>query len=174
MSLIVETGAGVLNAESLASVADFRAYFASIGTDISALLDVDIERLLRRSTNFMEQRYRSRWAGYKVLANQSLSWPRAWCPIKDAPSGYGRFIAYYSQNQVPKIVINACCELAYKAKDGDLLADQTQQVLSENVAGALSVTYDKSSPQYTRYLAIDAWLEPFLQITGGGMPMVRV
>ena len=52
MSLIVETGAGISNAESFASVADFRAYFASVGVDVSALLDARIEQLLRLGTNY--------------------------------------------------------------------------------------------------------------------------
>jgi len=174
MSLVVETGNGLVNAESFASVADFRAYFANIGTDVTALSDARVEQLLRLGTNFMEQQYRFRWDGYKHTQEQLLSWPRSYVKIKDAQTVLGGFVAYYPFNEIPKPVIYACCELAYRAKDGDLLVDQTQQVLSEEVAGAISVTYDKSSPQQKRYVSIDAWLTPYLKYNGiGGMQMVR-
>ena len=173
MSLTVETGAIVADAESFASVSDFRSYFASIGTDATALTDAKVEQLLRLGTNYLEQKYRFRWQGYRVSSVQALSWPRAFVQVKDAISFYGNSVVYLPQNQVPKVVVWACCELAYRANGGDLLGDQKQQVLSEQVA-SLSVTYDKSSPQYTRYLMIDAWLEPYLKITGNNAQMVRV
>jgi hypothetical protein len=172
MSLVVETGSAISNAESLASVADFRAYFASIGVDVSALTDTQVEQSLRKATNYMEQKYRERWLGYRVNLTQALSWPRSWVEIKDAPAGYGQCVSYYAITDIPKQVAWSCCELAYRSTTQDLMADKKQQVLSRTV-GPLTTVYDKYSSQQTQYASIDAWLQPLLKIGGGGVQMVR-
>lgn len=173
MALIVETGAGLSNAESFASVAYFKTYFANIGTDISALSDTRIEQLLRLGTNYMEQRFRHRWDGYKATSTQALSFPRAWLQIKDAP--FGNSSEYYPQNEVPAIVVKACCEYSFRANAGDLMPDITQQVLSEKV-DAIEVQYDKYSSQSPGYPAIEAWLAQFFSAgsASNSIQMVRV
>jgi hypothetical protein len=173
MSLVVETGSGLSTAEALASVADFRAYFASVGVDVTALTDTQVEQALRKATFYLEQKYRFRWKGCKLTTTQVLSWPRAFVEIKDAINFYGNGIVYIPQNEIPKPVIYSCCELAYKSTFGDLFTDTKQQVISQTV-GPITTVYDKYSAQHTQYSAIDAWLQPFLKFSGSGTPMVRV
>ena len=163
MALIVEDGSIVTGAESYISVADASTYHSNRGNTAWASLSTDAirEQCLRKATDFMRQAYRSRWQGYKVNEDQALDWPR-----------YGVEVEGYAVDSdiVPTEVKNACAELALKASSADLNPDLTQGVLSEQV-GSISVTYDKNSPQRTRYAAIDAMLAPYLKAGGGGCSM---
>ena len=163
MSLEVELGTGSATAESYISVADASTYHSNRGNTAWASLSTDAirEQCLRKATDFMRQAYRSRWQGYKVNEDQALDWPR-----------YGVEVEGYAVDSdiVPTEVKNACAELALKASSADLNPDLTQGVLSEQV-GSISVTYDKNSPQRTRYAAIDAMLAPYLKAGGGGCSM---
>ncbi len=163
MSLICEDGSGKSDSESYISVADASNYHTVRGNTAWAALATDAlrEAALRKATDFMRQAYRSRWQGYKVNEDQALDWPRYDVEVE----GYA-----VDSDIVPTEVKNACAELALKASAAELNPDLTQGVLSEQV-GSISVTYDKNSPQRTRYAAIDAMLAPYLKAGGGGCSM---
>ena len=163
MALIVEDGSGKSDSESYISVADASNYHTVRGNTAWAALATDAlrEAALRRATDYMRQAYRSRWQGYKVNEDQALDWPRYDVEVE----GYA-----VDSDIVPTEVKNACAELALKASAADLNPDLTQGVLSEQV-GSIQVTYDKASPQFTRYRAIDALLSPYLKAGGGGCSM---
>jgi len=163
MSLICEDGSGKSDSESYISVADASTYHTARGNTAWAALATDAlrEAALRRATDYMRQAYRSRWQGYKVNEDQALDWPRYDVEVE----GYA-----VDSDIVPTEVKNACAELALRASAADLNPDLTQGVLSEQV-GSIQVTYDKASPQFTRYRAIDAILSPYLKAGGGGCSM---
>lgn len=79
MSLIVETGSGLSNAESFASVAEADTYVAAYTEDDAWLdsLDDQKERALRLATQAIEAEFASRWKGTRVSESQALSFPRA-------------------------------------------------------------------------------------------------
>jgi len=163
MSLICEDGSIVTGAESYCSVADASAYHTARGNAAWAALASDTvrEQCLRKATDHMEQVYRSRWQGCRVGETQALSWPR-----------YGVEVEGYAVDSdiVPTEIKNACAELALKASAAELNPDLTQGVAREKV-GQIEVEYDKASPQFTRYRAIDALLSPYLKAGGGGCSM---
>ena len=163
MALIVEDGSGKSDSESYISVADASNYHTVRGNTAWAALTTDAlrEAALRKATDFMRQVYRSRWQGNKVNEDQALDWPRYDVEVE----GYA-----VDSDIVPTEVKNACAELALKASAAELNPDLTQGVLSEQV-GSIQVTYDKASPQFTRYRAIDALLSPYLKAGGGGCSM---
>ena len=163
MSLIVEDGSVVTGAESYISVADATTYNTARGNAAWAALTTDAlrEAALRKATDFMRQVYRSRWQGYKVNEDQALDWPRYDVEVE----GYA-----VDSDIVPTEVKNACAELALKASAAELNPDLTQGVAREKV-GQIEVEYDKASPQFTRYRAIDALLSPYLKAGGGGCSM---
>ena len=163
MTLIVEDGSGKSDSESYISVSDASNYHTVRGNTAWAALTTDAlrEAALRRATDYMRQAYRSRWQGYKVNEDQALDWPRYDVEVE----GYA-----VDSDIVPTEVKNACAELALRASAADLNPDLTQGVLSEQV-GSIQVTYDKASPQFTRYRAIDAILSPYLKAGGGGCSM---
>ena len=163
MALEVEDGTGKSTAESYISVADASSYHAARGNTAWAALATDAlrEAALRKATDFMRQVYRSRWQGYKVNEDQALDWPRYYVEVE----GYA-----IDSDIVPTEIKNACAELALRASAADLNPDLTQGVAREKV-GQIEVEYDKASPQFTRYRAIDALLSPYLKAGGGGCSM---
>jgi len=163
MTLIVEDGSGKSDSESYISVADASNYHTVRGNTAWAALTTDAlrEAALRRATDYMRQAYRSRWQGYKVNEDQALDWPRYDVEVE----GYA-----VDSDIVPTEVKNACAELALRASAADLNPDLTQGVAREKV-GQIEVEYDKASPQFTRYRAIDALLSPYLKAGGGGCSM---
>lgn len=172
MSLIVEDGTGLADAESYISVTAADTYFLNRGNAVwAALLTADKESALRKATDYMLQAYRVRWAGMRNLPTQALDWPRRYVPNRDVPQLYGPSPYYYPFDAVPATVANACAELAVRASAADLSPDLTTQVKSESV-GPISVVYADGARQDTHYKAIDAMLAPFLK-AGGALPVSR-
>lgn len=175
MSLIVEDGTGLSNAESYISVADASTRHANNGmTNWATLSTTEMEAALRRATTYMEQAYRERWkglrlhmrvggSGQQLEETQALSWPR-WDVMVD---GFP-----VSPNIVPTEVANACADLALKAAAGDLNLDLTRGVITEKV-GPIETQYDRYSPQNVRYRSIDMMLAPFLKSSGANAMLVR-
>lgn len=162
MALIVETGAGLANAESYISVADCATYHDNIGQTAWGLLTTgEKEQSLRRATIYMLQAYRNRWAGQRTRDTQALDWPRSWVIV----DGYG-----VNADSVPQTIKNACAELAWRAASGDLNPDLERAVIRERV-GPLETEYSGYSPQQIRYRAIDQMLAPFLS---GGSASHRI
>lgn len=148
MSLIVEDGTGLADAESYVSAATAGAYHDGMGNSAwDAATEAAKESALRRATQYIDSQYRFR--GDPLTTTQALAFPRddgATWPIKR--------------------LSDACCELALRALTGSLFADQSGgEVLSESI-GPVSVTYAPSGlGQQTRYAAVDALLAP---LTAGG------
>lgn len=165
MSLIVEDGSCVPNAESYAAVDDADQYFALRGMSAWASLTTDQkEQALRRATDFMVARFRSSWSGCKVKFDQELDWPRASVVIDHT--------SLVPLDTVPKDIKRACMELALKAAAGPLVEDATQKVIQETV-GPITTKYDVNSPTTIRYSQVDMMLAPYLR-AGGNSAMVKL
>lgn len=163
MALTVETGAGLANAESFVSVSNADARATALGNAAWLALATTAlkEEALRRATVYMEQAYRSRWKGQRVVSMQALSWPR-----------YDVCVDGFSveSNIVPTDIANACADLAFKAATAELAPDLERGVVREKV-GPIETEYDAYSPQQTRFRAIDLMLAPYLS---GGSGMARI
>ena len=167
MSLIVEDGTGLADAESYLSVADATTYHTNMGNSVAwAAVGVTAvqEAMLRRATNYLRSRYYNMWEGRAIAAAQRLDWPRWGVPTRD---GYGAI----ASNAVPEEVKNACAELALKAFSADLMPDESQAVKREKI-GPIEVEYDQTSSSAPSYVAIDAMLAPFL--IAGSRPGLNV
>ena len=168
MTIIVEDGTGLANAESYVSVVDANTYHSKIGNDAWIDLDTSVkEQLLRKATDYMVAQYRLQYAGYRRYSTQSLDWPRLYVPLIDSLSA-NVFPQYVDFDIVPTTVKNACAELALKAYTAILMQDLTQGVIREKV-DVIEVEYDKFSPQQTRYEQIDAMLSVFFKQQGNDM-----
>jgi hypothetical protein len=166
MTLIVETGAGLPDAESYISVADADTYHANRGNAAWAALATDAkEQALRSATDYMRQNYRLRWIGMHVSITQALDWPRAWVPIVDSPGGYQGFPTYLALDVVPTEVKSACAELALRASSAALTPDVGPQVTREQV-GPISVDYLPGGRQNLHFGAVEAMLAPWLKGRG--------
>lgn len=174
MSLIVEDGTVVAGAESYCSVATATTYHANRGNAAWASLPLTMmEQCLRKATDYMVGAYRLRWKGTRTSPTQVLDWPRA--GVFTEPVLYGRDLngmAYaFPTNVVPSEVQQACAEFALRSSSADLASDLSQQVVREQV-GQISIEYDKGSPEYARYRAVDLRLKAYLRNNAGIMAKV--
>jgi hypothetical protein len=169
MSLIVETGVGLPDSDSYASVTDANIYHANRGNPSWAAMASDElrEQALRKATDYLTQAYRDRWKGYRSLTTQALDWPRQNVYVDE--SG---FKTYRASNVTPVEVKNACCELALKSTTQELNPDIERQTASESI-GSLSVTYVPGATQNTLFRAIDMMLKPLLKSGGSSIQINR-
>lgn len=102
---VLETGAGLLNSNSYASLDESDDYlYVKPNSDAwAAQSDTDKERYLLWSARLMEQRVR--WNGVKAVAASALSWPRDYLVDRDGIP--------VPNNVVPDEVKAACIEIAY-------------------------------------------------------------
>ncbi|OEZ50348.1 hypothetical protein JAB1_14630 [Janthinobacterium sp. MP5059B] len=161
--MLVETGAGLPDAESYASIAAADARCASLGlTAWAALADGDKEIALRKAMIFMAT-YRTRWAGRRVNQHQALDWPR-YNVVVDG------FIV--PSTIVPADVVNACIDLAVRAgRSEDLLPDLDtgSNAIKKDKTGPLETEYfQNTTDARERFVAVDALLAPYFGSAGGG------
>jgi hypothetical protein len=130
------------------------------------LLLAEKEAALRRAADYLQQRYRLNWAGYRVKDTQAMDWPRYDVPRIDTAGSYGSFRGTYSSNIVPIEIQRANAEMALRAAAGELTSDVEPQVASEKV-DSIEVSYFQGATQIKHYPVIDRLLAPFLQGRGG-------
>jgi hypothetical protein len=166
MTLIVEAGMGLPDAESYASVAQADAYHAKrLNTAWAALAEPTKESLLIKATEYMVGQYRERWKGRRRTSTQALDWPRYDVEMDDVE-------AYLGADIVPVEVQNACAVLALQANSGDL-APALKRAIKEKVIGPIKTVYADGAPEFVRYRAVDQLLKPFLCGSGLTGRMVR-
>lgn len=169
-TLIPETGAASATADTYSDLTQADSYHAARGNAAwAALTAANKEAALRKATDYLEQSYRMRWAGWRMSTAQALSWPRAWVPLVDTPYAW---VSYYAQNVIPAQLVNACAELALRAAAADLAPDL--KIRKDRVViGPITTEFNRYSPQFVRYRAIDNMLAPFVSAQSGG-PSVRM
>lgn len=166
MAFVVETGAGLSNANSYASVSAADSYVSDRGiTGWSSLTQTVKEQSLVKATDYLEATYRGAWKGNRVSETQSLSWPR-YNVIVD---GFN-----FPANVVPTQVVNACIEMAIRASLGEtLLADQGQRVKREKI-DVIEVEYQDYSDPTQRYPLVNRMVMPYLiSASESGFAVVR-
>ena len=143
MTIIVENGTGLSNAESYASVAFADAYFAARMTGSWDSSDSHKEMLLRVATEHIDAFYGQRFKGTRGSITQALQWPRV-----------GVFVDGYEleSDVIPIDIQRACCEFAYQANTTSLAPNLTQGIVREKI-DVIEVEYDTNSrrlPQFTK------------------------
>ena len=117
MSLIVENGSGLANAESYASVAQGAAHASRYGLTWPSN-ETAAEQALRRATRYIDATYRLRFIGARTFGRQqALEWPRAGATIPQVAVGYWSDTTTYlelASNTVPVEVISATIEAAVR------------------------------------------------------------
>jgi hypothetical protein len=152
MAFVVETGAGLSNANSYASVSHADDYATTRGLTAWTGTQAQKEAALVRATDYMEATYRGAWLGYKASETQALSWPRSNVEVDLFP---------IPANIVPLPIVNACVELAIRALTEDLLADLGQRVKREKV-DVLEVEYADGSDAVQRFPLVSRMLSPYI------------
>lgn len=118
MALIVEDGSIVPNADSYVSLAEIDTFNDNYVSDPAwdTATDQDQEVAARQATLTVDSCFTEDWIGTLVENDQSLDWPRS-----NAVASNGRT---YADNEIPKILRDACSKLAITALSEELLPDQ--------------------------------------------------
>lgn len=140
MAFVAEDGSGLSTATSYVSLADANEYFSDrSNSSWAAATDAAKQAALVKASQFIDI---VEWKGGRMTSDQGLAWPRFGVFDRDGH--------YLSEAAVPRKVKAAACEFAAIALTEDLIQRRTRGVLSESVAGAISVTYDQNSPDTPR------------------------
>lgn len=160
MAFVVETGAGLSNSNSYASVTAADEYVTDRGiTGWTSLTSTVKQQALIKATDYLEATYRDAWKGDRVTETQALSWPRMSVYVDN-------FLM--DANVIPKSVINACIEMALKSAAGEtLIADQSQRVKREKV-DVIEVEYQDYSDPAQQYLFVNRMLSAYLLSSSNG------
>ena len=131
MTLVVEDGTGLSNANAYVSIADCDDYQEVRGrTTWAALGDAEKEAKIIEATMYLDSTFY--WIGDIASETQALGWPRI-----NAEDKEGRDL----DDMVPSQVVNACCELAYLAMSGPLVASISSAAIKRVKAGSVEVEY---------------------------------
>lgn len=112
MTIVVEDGTGLANANSYASVAEADTYLTLRGiTSWSSLQQAEKEAALVRATDYMPI---FAWQGIRSVNTQALDWPRTYVYVRGALLPSPAF---------PTQIKTACIELAWRGASGPLNPD---------------------------------------------------
>ena len=164
MTLIVETGSIVPNANSYVTDAEYVAYAAARGKTIGATAAArEIE--LTKAVDYLEY-YRDEYKGLKVTRDQPLQWPR-----------YSVWVDSFqlNSNEIPKELKKSQMEAAILEAGGVSLAPSgTIENVQSQSLGSLSISYFSGGTWKTvQHKSLDQFLE-ILLINQGDLRSHRV
>lgn len=159
--LVVEDGNGLPNANSYASVQDFKD-FADLRVGVQVPADDVLVKSLATATAWIDSNFANAFIGGHVFANQALEFPRS--GFVDG-EGYERPMGW-----MPPQLKKAVCILAVECNKGDPLyknADGAARVLIEDSVGPLITKYAAQNPnaitQERSFPEVVATLRPLMR-----------
>lgn len=165
MALIVETGAGLSNAQTYATVTQLKAFAAARGLSVPSAQS-ECEVLLVKAADAMRG---LAYKGDRVSRSQAMDFPRSGVCI----DGFS-----YASTEIPIEVVHGQCALAIEAQTTDLLptaaASAYGPVIQETV-GPVSTTYAESGVSRSTPLVQKAriFLAKALSHGGNTMAIIR-
>ena len=113
MTITVEDGTGLVNADAYISEADADTYFAAIANATWAGATTTAkEQAIVKATRYMEKRFGNKWKGIIASSTQALGWPRDYVYDERGTE---------LDDQVPTAIAHACAEYAVHALTNDLI-----------------------------------------------------
>lgn len=142
MTLVIEAGEGLPDAESFVTVDELVAYATNYGVTIPAD-EPSQEALLRRAAVAMDD---YNWKGERAIVDQALSWPRRYVDIDGDVK---------PDNSIPARIKHGQMALAAEihADDIDPVEKRQGPVTKERVEGAVEVQYAAPTVQQARAVA---------------------
>jgi hypothetical protein len=156
MTLIVEDGSQVSNANSYVSDSDYTTYAAARGRTIgTSAANREIE--LIKAMDYIES-HRDRFKGDKKSQSQALQWPRYNVEL----DGYA-----VDSDSIPQELKNAQMEAAILLNGSELLKTGSYQNVQREKLGELEVSYfSGGSYDLPRTDTIDVYLDLLLSASG--------
>jgi hypothetical protein len=165
ITLTVEDGSGVANANSFATLAQARDFAVMRGVTLSNDDEV-LKVLLIKATDWLKSKS---YLGEKTYAGQSyLPWPRSGLMLDGEE---------FPENSVPLDIVNAAAQLCIEQANGITLDEsQSGALVKKETVGPLSTEYVGSNRAATpRMPKVDALLEGWIvHGSGRGLRTVRV
>jgi hypothetical protein len=144
MTLIVENGTNVANANSYASLITLRAYALARGVTLS-VSDPTVEAQTFKAMDYIES-FRSQFQGVKTYQSptpQALQFPRA--QYQNASTAYGIFIdcIQIANNVIPIELVNLLCQTVMAVNAGVDFENynQSQQFITLEKVGPIEARY---------------------------------
>jgi hypothetical protein len=175
MALVIEDGTGLPNSNSYIAVADADAYFTDRNNAAWLALDNPTKTgYVILAADYLQQRYRLAWNGFRRLNTQAMDWPRSYAIKPDIAGGYGPVPYYYGFNEIPTELITAQILLAVKLLNGDLAPDidPDDDYLKVKV-GPIEVDRKPYGSAITVFRNVDMILAPLLIASGAQPEIVR-
>ena len=173
LTLIKEDGTGKVDANSYANSADGDAYHDGhlYATAWTGATMAKKEAALVMATRLIDSQFQ--FDGGKLNEAQALQWPRENCHDPDADGWGGGTIA---SNVVPRLVIQATCEMARELIVADRTASPAGEGLKYQNVGTTQTGYDKSDTRPVISRVAQAMLAKYgtlLNRKGGVVRLVR-
>jgi len=184
MTIIVEDGTVVANANSYVTALDADAFFNNLGETLwtETASDEAKEAALVKASNYLRQKYRLFWKGSRVDAFQALDWPRRGVDVPDFFDPFFRQVnvplqfqdtVFIGENVIPEEVKQAQFLLAFATLDAagasttQLQASFGRKTKREKV-GSLEVEYMTAeeggdTSQLNKFWDAEQLIEPFLR-----------
>jgi hypothetical protein len=178
MTLTKEDGSGLPDANSYASVADCNLYHEGHLYPSNWQTATEARKIaaLVMATRMIDGEFQ--FFGSKSTSTQALQWPRTECPDPDFNSmTFPRLLGgnWIEENVVPKLVVDATCELARRLLEKDRTADPDGEGISSlSITGALSIVFDKTDRMDVATREVVNWLEKYGRQIGKSSGEVRV
>lgn len=150
MSLVIEDGSGLTNAESYIDLAYLTDYANKRNIDITGITEANIIKAM----DYFESGYL--FKGTKLKETQALTFPRLINGVVEYPVR----------------IKSAICELTIKSKSSELLADSERLTKREKV-GEIEVEYSEYSKDETNYNFVYNLILPWLLGSGISGSLVR-
>lgn len=167
MALIVETGEGLPNSNTYATVAELEQYAAD---RLETLPDANKESLLIRAMDYLESI--TDWKGVRLTSTQALAWPRSGVYIDGFPA---------SKNIIPSLLKRGQMQLAIEAITYDLLPSTDGFAVASEKVDVIEVEYatggrlsGSTAPAVPSFPKVDALLGPLRQLIGMKIRGVRI
>jgi hypothetical protein len=183
MTMIVEDGSNVANANSYVTLTEYTTFLDDRGeTTLSEADDEQKEFALIKATDYLQQKFRLLWKGSRVHATQRLDWPRRGVDVPDFFDPFFRDLSniplsfqdtlFIAENEIPYEVKVAQMLIANGTFSGaestGVLQPSLGRVTKREKLGELEVEYfnaeDGSSRQTTIYWDAERTIDPFIAL----------
>lgn len=179
LTLIVETGSGLVDANSYESVAGADAFHETslYGSVWMSMVLQEKKQALISATRILDEQVD--WAGWATTLTQALRYPRSGVPSREALPGMSDAVIsygyYLANNVIPTWLKNATAELAQSLKVADRSADLETINYSQISVGSISLTIDKTDRPNVLPDRVIAMVQPYGAVQqSGSINLVRL
>ena len=166
ITITIEDGSNVANANSFVTIAEVRAYAAERGVSLSAT-DDDVAVQIIKAKDYLES-FANRYQGEIANENQSLQWPRIDVYISGSETAF-------PSNAIPKQLKAAQCATVLAINEGvDIMPNYSAaDFVVEEQVGPIKTKYaDPSKVGITPTLTgVEALLQPLFGSTMTGFAL---